>query len=230
MLDPVSIGMSAAALLISAGTAWFTLLRTGQLKMTQPTLFYLGPDGVSAKEKERGGPKVFLRTLLYCTAKRGVVIENMYVTVCRGETRQNFNIWVYREGGQLSRGSGLFVDQNGLALDHHFLLPPDGTGFTFRPGEYLIDVYVKVVRLPNPRRLASVAARLPESVAMEADKSGSGVFFDWGPDLGQYHAHSRPVPITEDATTTLSAWRRAGLGSSQSPARPGPGEASPPAC
>jgi hypothetical protein len=58
-------------------------------------------------ERDRGGSKVFLRTLLYSTSKRGVVIENMYVTARRGETRQNFNIWVYRDSGRLSRGSGL---------------------------------------------------------------------------------------------------------------------------
>lgn len=208
MPDPISIGISAGALLISAGTAWLTLLRPGQLQMTQPTLFYLGPDGVSAEEKARGGPKVFLRTLLYSTAKRGIVIENMYVTVRRGETKQNFNIWVYRDGGRLSRGSGLFVDQDGVSMDHHFLLPPDGTSFTFRPGEYAIDIYVKFVRARTPRLVGSVTARLPDSVAKEADKLGGGVFFDWGPDLGTYHAHCRPVPVvepTEPISAALSA-------------------------
>lgn len=194
MIDPVSLGISAGAVSISAGTAWLTLLRPGQLKMTRPTLFYLGPDGASAEEQARGGSKVFLRTLLYSTAKRGVVIENMYVTVRRGEARQNFNIWVYREGGRLSRGSGLFVDQVGVAMDHHFLLPADGTGFAFRPDGYTIDVYVKLVRSSKPHLLISVTAHLPESVFKEAEQSGGGVFFDWGPDLGKYHAHSRPLP------------------------------------
>jgi hypothetical protein len=197
MPDPISLGISAGALLVSAGTAWVTLLRPGQLKMTRPTLFYLGPDGASAAGRDRGSPKVFLRTLLYSSAKRGVVIENMYVTVHRGKTQQNFNIWVYRESGRLSRGSGLFVDQDGVALDHHFLLPPDGTGFTFHPGEYSIDVYVKLVRSSKPHLLASVTAQLPESVAKEAEESGGGVFFDWGPDLAKYHANSRPVPIVD---------------------------------
>ena len=44
MIDPVSLRISAGAVTISAGTAWLTLLRPGQLKMTRPTLFYLGPD------------------------------------------------------------------------------------------------------------------------------------------------------------------------------------------
>ena len=204
MVDPVSISISAGALAISAATAWLTLLRPGQLRMTRPTLFYLGPDGASAKEKGRGGPKVYVRMLLYSTAKRGSLIENMYVTVRRGETRQNFNIWVYGDSGLLSRGSGLFVDQEGVALNHHFLLPADGTQFTFGPGAYVIEVYVKLVRSPKPRLLGSVTAQLPETLTKEAEKSGSGVFFDWGPDLSAYNAHSKPVPIAGDVSPVVS--------------------------
>ena len=204
MVDPISLGVSVGALATSGATAWLTLLRPGQLRMTRPTLFYFGPDGPSPVEKNRGGPKVFIRMLLYSTAKRGNVIENMYVTVRRGETRQNFNVWVYRESGSLSRGSGLFVDQEGVALDHHFLLPADGTTFPFYPGEYMVDVYAKLVRAAKPHLLGSVAARLPDSVAKEAETSGGGVFFDWGPDLGAYNAHSRPVPIAGDTSHLIS--------------------------
>ena len=204
MFDPISVGISTGALAISAGTAWPTLLRPGQLKMTRPTLFYFGPDGGSPGEDDRGGPKVFLRTLLYSTAKQGNLIENMYVTVRKGETRQNFNIWVYREDGRLSRGSGLFVNQDGVALDHHFLLPADGTQFSFDDGDYTVDIYAKLVRASRPHLLASVPIQLPGPVAKEAAKSGGGVFFDWGPDLGRYHAHTRP-PRKAEAILPMSA-------------------------
>jgi hypothetical protein len=203
--DPVSLALSAGAVTISAGTAWLTLLRRGQIRMTRPTLFYLGPDGPGGHNIPKGAPKVYVRMLLYSTARRGNVIESMYVTVSRGETKQNFSVWVYREAGRLSRGSGLFVDQEGVAMDHHFLLPSDGTRYEFTPGEYRVDIYAKLVHSQKPLVLGSVESPLTEAVAREADREGGGVFFDWSPDLGRYNARARPVQITQDEASPLLA-------------------------
>ena len=40
----------------------------------------------ATNDNDHGNAKVFLRTLLYSTSKRGKLIENMFVTVSRGET------------------------------------------------------------------------------------------------------------------------------------------------
>lgn len=60
-METASIVISVSALVVSVTTAWLTLFRRGTIRMTQPTLVYFGPDGLG------GGPKVFLRTLLYST-------------------------------------------------------------------------------------------------------------------------------------------------------------------
>lgn len=60
--------------------------------------------------------KIYLRTLLYSTAKRGQVLESLHISLQRNESKQNFNIWVYGEKGNLKRGSGLFVAQEGVTL------------------------------------------------------------------------------------------------------------------
>jgi hypothetical protein len=101
----LTVGVSLLALFISGVTLWLSHIRRGSLKMTRPTVVFFGPDG-----GEQGISKIFLRTLLYSTAKRGVVLENLYVRLRRGETQQNFNIWVYGEK-DLARGSGLFIGQ-----------------------------------------------------------------------------------------------------------------------
>jgi hypothetical protein len=80
--------------------------------MTRPTVIFFGPDGPPS---QGAGVKVFLRTLLYSTAKRAQIVENMYVTLRRGESVQTFNIWVYGEPGSLFRGSGLRVPEDGIA-------------------------------------------------------------------------------------------------------------------
>jgi hypothetical protein len=132
MADPLSITISALALGVSSVTAWLTLFRRGTVKMTQPTVIYFGPDAPRSRNVPPP-PKVYLRTLLFSTSKRGRVIESMHVTLSRNETRQNFNIWVYGDE-RLVRGSGLFVGETGVEANHHFLTPKDGASFRFVGG------------------------------------------------------------------------------------------------
>ena len=126
LADPITIAISGLPLGVSALNAWLTLFRRGTVKMTQPTVIFFGPD--KPTEKSGGPPKVYLRTLLFSTSKRGRVIQSMHVTLRRNETVQNFNIWVHGDD-KLVRGSGLFVGETGVAANHHFLTPRDCNSF-----------------------------------------------------------------------------------------------------
>ena len=86
MNDPLSLLVSAAALVVSVTTAWLTLFRRGALRMTKPAVVYFGADG-PLKIGEEAKRKVFLRSLMYSTGKRGCVVEAMFVTLRRGESR-----------------------------------------------------------------------------------------------------------------------------------------------
>jgi hypothetical protein len=123
--------ISCVSLAISAVIAWLTFFQRGRIKMTQPTVVFFGPDGVD------GRPKVFLRTLLFSTARRGQIVESMYIRLRRMETTQNFSIWVYGDKTTaLVRGSGLFVGYEGVGTNHHFLLDENTKGYEFLAGEY----------------------------------------------------------------------------------------------
>ncbi len=199
MADTLSIVISVLALVISALTAWLTLFRLGSVAMTQPTIIFFGPDGL-AKAVDNPPPKVFLRTLLFSTSKRGRVIESMHISLSRNETRQNFNIWVYGNE-KLVRGSGLFVGETGIAANHHFLTPKDGTSFRFTEGEYTIDVYAKLVGDSVPLQLWSQQLEVSSDIANELKEPKAGLYFDWGPDTGRYIAHvdkRRPTQIPEE--------------------------------
>lgn len=168
--------------------------------MTRPTTIYFGPDGRLNKLLQ-GKPKpskVYLRSLIYSTAKRGHIIESMFVTLRRGETQQTFNIWVYGERDDLKRGSGLFVGDNGVTFNHHFTPPKDGSGYSFLPGDYQMDVYAVVIGRKNRIHLLSTQLNLSNtfSDAIRAH-SDVGVHFDWGPDSDRYHAHSVGGPFGE---------------------------------
>jgi hypothetical protein len=191
----ISLGVSALALAVSAVTAWLTLFRRGELRMTQPTVVYFGADGGPRSEAIRH--KVFLRTLLYSTSRRGQTVESMYVNLQRGETRQNFSIWVYGEQ-QLSRGSGLFVGQEGFACNHHFLLPEDGASFALIAGSYTLRVFAKCVTDAAPRELTTVRVSISDAHSAQLGRPNVGIYFDWGPDQQAYHVHveeRRPMPL-----------------------------------
>ena len=196
MTQWIAITISALALIVSAITAWFTLGRRGDLKMTQPTVVFFGPDG-GRGEGEKPRLKVFLRTLLYSTSRSGQMLESMHVSLQRAESKQNFSIWVYGDD-RLSRGRGIFVGPDGVAYNHHFLLPEDGAEFKLLPGQYLVRVHAKRVSDQAPLQLAQVSLTITESQAQELWNTDAGIYFDWGPDQQAYHAHveiKKPMPL-----------------------------------
>jgi hypothetical protein len=138
----IALAISVLSLTVSVTTAWLTLFRRGTVKMTQPTIIFLGPDSPRHK-LDTPLPKVFLRTLLFSTSKRGRIIESMHVALSRNETHQNFNIWVYGNE-KLVRGSGLFVGETGVEANHHFLAPSDGSSFRFTEGHYRLNVFARL--------------------------------------------------------------------------------------
>jgi hypothetical protein len=186
MPDPITLSVSVLALSVSAATAWLTLFRRGTVLMTQPTVIYFGPDAPPPHKPPP--PKIYLRTLLFATSKRGRVIEAMHASLSRNESHQNFNIWVHGEE-KLVRGSGLFVGDTGVAANHHFLTPKDGAEFKFLPGTYRLKVFAKLLGDARQKILFSQELTVTSEFAQSLTERGVGLYFDWGPDSGQYIAH-----------------------------------------
>lgn len=168
---------------------WVTLFRRGALKMTQPTTVMLGPDG----PEHEGDSKVYLRTLLYSTAKRGQVIENMFVKIIRGEQSQNFPIWVLGDD-RLSRGSGIFVGEQGVVANHHFLLPPYTEKYEFKAGEYRLEVFAKLVGQMAAKSLWSDSFVVSDREARKITQRNCAIYFEWGPDSDCYISKVRSKP------------------------------------
>jgi hypothetical protein len=162
--------------------------------MTRPTVIYFGPDG-GPKRDETPRNKVYLRTLLYSTAKRGNILESMHVRLRRGETAQNFNIWVHGDK-QYIRGSGLFVPDTGVATAHNFLLPDDGAEFSFLAGHYTIEVFAVAVG-SVAKKLFSTELDVSQESAKALSEADAGIYFDWGADTGRYQPHVRSRPQAE---------------------------------
>lgn len=208
MTDPVAIAVSVLALAVSATTAWLTLLRRGTVKMTQPTVIFFGPD-VPRSRKERPLPKIYLRTLLFATSKRGRIIESMHVSLTRNESHQNFNIWVHGDD-KLVRGSGLFVGEMGVAANHHFLTPEDGNSFQFLPGRYRLRVHARLLGDSKQIILFSQELDIAPDTAESLKEPGAGLYFDWGPDSSRYLQHVEKRPPSPDPEKFLEALALAG--------------------
>jgi hypothetical protein len=172
--------------------------------MTQPTVIFFGPDTPRTGE-ESPLPKVFLRTLLFSTSRRGRVIECMYVALQRNETRQNFSVWVYGAGKQLVRGSGLFVGETGVEANHHFLTPRDENSFRFTEGRYTLDVFARLLGDSGHIRLFSQTLEISPETAAALAKPHAGVYFDWGPDSSRYLPHLETRPPSPDPEKFLEA-------------------------
>lgn len=170
--------------------------------MTQPTVIFFGFD-VPHRPNEPGSPKIFLRTLLFATSKRGRIVENMYVALSRDRTQENFNVWVYGERARLVRGSGLFVGETGVEANHHFLTQKDSDSFRFSTGNYRVEVFARL--LGDRRHISLFSQHLdltPETTAA-LQNAHTGVYFDWAPDLHRYATHVDSRPSEDDIVSRL---------------------------
>lgn len=167
-----SAAVSVVSLAVSVTVAWLTLFRRGTLRMTQPVqIAFLYENGTK--------PKVFLRTLLYATGKRGYVIEGLYLKVKQPDSIQTFGFWGYGERNALTVAGGLRVTEEGIAYNHHFLKISGSSWFP--EGDYEIEVYARLVNRKNPQRLANINISLTKDEATKLHLQ-RGALFTWNPD------------------------------------------------
>ena len=193
ILSILALLISAFALAFSMLTAWLTLFRRGTVKMTQPTQIFFGYDK-PRDDDTSAWPKVFLRTLLFATSKRGRVVENIYVKLTCEDITQNFNVWVYGERNELVRGSGLFVGETGVEAYHHFLASKTDDPFNFISGKYRLDVYAHLLGSKTSKRLFSYSLEVSDEESSSIGEQNSGLYFDWDPDKSRYTHYLKHAP------------------------------------
>jgi hypothetical protein len=109
----------------------------------------------------------------------------MHAALYHNEARQNFHIWVYGDD-KLSRGSGLFIGETGVATNHHFLASWSDKAFEFTAGDYELEVYAQLLGDSRPVKLLRQRLRVTDAEAEALRDSRNGLYFDWGPDAGRY--------------------------------------------
>jgi hypothetical protein len=86
-LEFISSSVSIIALLVSLFTLWFTVIRRGNVCSTHPSFIAFRYDFVG---KEIPQAKIFFRSLLYSTGKRGQVIESLFLRLTEGRGEPSF--------------------------------------------------------------------------------------------------------------------------------------------
>lgn len=192
--------ISVVSLLLSVTVAWLTLLRRGNLGMTQPMLI-----GFLYEDEQ---PKIFFRAMPYATGKRGHIVEALYLKVRNGNSTQTFNFWMYGETKELKIGSGLRVGEDGASFNHHFLPPKDASSFAFVEGEYAIDAYARILNRTSPVLLSTVKLSLSHELAEALQDRAKGVLLHMGARYTAYRGDvSFPVPTAGRAWSVSGARR-----------------------
>lgn len=202
-MTTVPLLISVVSLLLSVTVAWLTLLRRGNLGMTQPMLI-----GFLHEDEQA---KIFFRAMLYATGKRGHIVEALYLKVRHGESTQTFNFWMYGETKELKIGSGLRVGEDGVSFNHHFLPPRDAFSFAFLAGEYAIDAYARILNRNAPVLLSTVKLSLSQEFAAALTDPTKGVLFTWSPDTQGYHGNVSEPTATEGRSRSVSGAGRGKL-------------------
>jgi len=174
--------VSLAALAISLFTLWFTILRRGFVKSTHPAFIAVRYDFVGKPVPQA---KIFLRTLLFSTGKRGRVIESLLLRVHDEHRVDEFSFWGMGDK-DLVRGSGLFVPETGIATNHHFNPLNADELFAFKSGTYHIELVAKLLGRRELVSLWKIPLQIPAGVFSEGLTPDEAVFFNWSPGLGRY--------------------------------------------
>lgn len=203
-MQAISAVVSFVALCVSLFTAWFTIFRRGIVRSTRPSFIAFSYDFVG---KAYPQAKIFIRTLLFSTGKRGIVIESLFLRVREGTRFEEFSFWGYGDK-DLVRGSGLFVGENGVATNHHFNPVVSEKFFQFKPGTYDLELVAKLIDSDSLVKLWKINLTLLggafdpviglgenlEAIHGTIPNQGTAVYFNWSPEQNCYIASIEDRP------------------------------------
>ena len=172
------------------------MLRKGTVKSTHPSFIAIRYDFVSKRHPQA---KVFLRSCLYSTSKRGIVVENLFLNVIHDGKSEEFSFWGYGEK-DLSRGSGLFVGENGVVTNHHFNPLNANELYAFNPGIYKIELMAKLVGRKSLLCLSKISLEVPKGAFEEGVTDNIAIYYNWSPLEQKY------IASIEDRNEQLSGF------------------------
>ncbi|MFA5272402.1 MAG: hypothetical protein WC412_08740 [Candidatus Omnitrophota bacterium] len=171
--------LSGIAVIISFIVLWLTYLRRGMVKMTQPSLIAFVPENNSLK--------ICLQTLLFSTSYKGNVIENVWIKLQNKQQCHCFTLWAYRGkgGGEIIKGSGLFISREGVPTMHYFMLNAFKQENIFIEDDIKLKVYCDIINCKYGVLLGEIELAFNKE-HIDMLQKGTGILFDWNPTVPKY--------------------------------------------
>lgn len=179
MIDPLSLAIAIGSFAISIVTLYLTYFQRGRLRLTRPTAIFFVRDGSDDKFK------IVVTALLYSTAKRGQVVESMFIKIIQEDSVTTFSEWVYWEGDRVHLG-GVKIGEEGRTLFDHFLLSDETDNFDFASGKYSLEIYALKIGAKNPIRLFQTEFTLEAKTVEAVKPRGPGFALFLNPDTKSY--------------------------------------------
>ena len=182
-MEYLSLIISALALGLSGLTAWLTLLRKGELKITQPTPLLL--------DYEKGFARVSFYTMIYSSAFRGQIIESMHVIVKQNNIEHQFNNWAYSQDSR-AYASGCYIKPEGVPQNHQFITSEDN--IVFNTGDITIEVYARLPSKTEAHLLKSIKLTIPENQQQSCRTKSLSLMLEWEPNKQIYGLRNSKNP------------------------------------
>jgi hypothetical protein len=87
-------------------------------------------------------------------------------------------------------------------------LPNDGTDYKFLAGDYILEVFCKIVDKEKHKKLLSINLNLNENESKELQDISKGLYFDWSPDSNGYNKLIKGLPIQDSKWDTINIFDR----------------------
>jgi hypothetical protein len=179
VVDPFSLAVAIGSFVISIVTLYLTYIQKGKLRLTRPTAIFFVRDGADGKFK------IVVTALLYSTAKRGQVVESMFIKIIKNDIVTTFGEWIYWEGNRVHLGR-VKIGEEGRTLFDHFLLSEKTEEFSFSVGEYSLEMYAQKIGTKKPIKIFQTKFTLDNNTAESTTMKGPGFALLWNSDAQSY--------------------------------------------
>ena len=136
-------------------------------------------------QKRTSTSKIFLRTLLFSTGKRGNVVENLFLRVKGNNNIEEFSFWGHGDTN-LTRGSGLYVNESGIVTNHHFNPVNAEKLFLFKKDKYEIELVAKIIGKKKLKTLSEFTLIVPSDLFEKNISQNDAIYFNWSDEKNEY--------------------------------------------
>jgi len=127
----------------------------------------------------------------------------MYVVLASEGRKESFILWGYGDQN-LAVGGGIFVGEQGLVANHHFLNSPLNAPYQFKNGACRLEVFAKLIDRTKSLLLFSTDLFINEEQCAALSHPRNSIIFVLNPGDRTYSSYVDTKPVPVDAVQKFS--------------------------